>query len=75
MKKLSIAILSASMFFSAVSFADMDGRDDREEEHQKHRSEMKAKMKEICKTDKEKCRSIKEKRKQHKAEMEALING
>ena len=45
-----------------------------QEERKADMEARKAKIKEICKTDKTKCEAIKELRKKHKAEMDTLIN-
>lgn len=76
MKKLSAIIFASSVLFSGISFAKMstEEREQRKAERKQEWEMKKGKVKEICKTDKEKCKQIKELRQKHKAEMEALIN-
>lgn len=62
MKILSTILLAGSVLFGTVSHAKAT------DEHKQYGGQCKAKMKEICKTDKEKCQAIKEKKKALKKE-------
>ncbi len=67
------------MLVASVSFAGMENEQANQgAKHGKHCEggaycEKKAKIKEICKNDKEKCKQIKALREKHKAEMETLV--
>ena len=60
MKKFSMLIFATSILFGSFSYAEIS--EEMKAQHKAQKEEMKAKIKEICKNDKAKCRDIKQKK-------------